>query len=376
MKKQVVQVMLVGGRQAPNVIGAMILEPSRVELIVSRDEVSKAEPLLETLGTIEGINRPGADESALVSAHDYDANLAALETIHAKHPGATFQYNLTAGTKIMAFAAYDFAKRSHGQAFYINTAQREVVWLMGNPQRSTPIRMTIDSYLSTYGRQPVRTFAFEKLTFSQAEATAAARALAQAGVAARSLLYAVRKAQGSGTHAVALDRLESETQQLARELVRMKVVDGHSASVTVRSNHDWNFFKGDWLEVYAWDEAVRLSLFEECAFSLAIPSGSAKKEVDLACMYQAQLIHGSCKTDQDPFSTAYLDEIAAVSSLIGGRFCTRLFITNGVLTDSQRGQQFLAQAKQREIVVVTGDQLSDLGIILKEQAQKPAYQRM
>lgn len=150
----------------------------------------------------------------------------------------------------------------------------------------------------------------------------------------------------------------------------------------MRTNEDWNFFKGGWLEVYVWNEARKLQehggrpIFDEVKMGLEIPSGPARKEIDVACLYQAQLIHCSCKTGRDTFRTSHLDELSAVSNLVGGRFCSRIFITNQVLSNQEREKEFLEQAKQREIVVVTGDKLTNIGAILKKQAINPDFMRV
>jgi len=39
-------------------------------------------------------------------------------------------------------------------------------------------------------------------------------------------------------------------------------------------------------------------------------------------------------------------------------------------------QSFLQQARDREIVVVTGDRLTDIGAILKREAKRPTYWRV
>lgn len=55
----------------------------------------------------------------------------------------------------------------------------------------------------------------------------------------------------------------------------------------------------------------------------------AYKEIDVGLMYAGQLIHCSCKSGgKNIWSTEHLDELSAVSSLIGGRFCSRVFITS------------------------------------------------
>ena len=379
---ETVQILLVGGRQVPNVIGSMELHPQYVDFLVSQDEINRVNTLVESLAGIEGLNLPDKKNLEIVDAYDYQANVDACKRLCAKHANKRIQFNLTGSTKIMAFAAYDIAHQFQKEAFYVNTAKGQIVWLLGNHKASTPFRLTIEEYLRTYGRQPQLTFDFSRLTFGQLQAIEAARLLARLGPDAINLLYQIRRVQGKGVRRVTFNRATTKEQKLIDDLAKIGVIDKEQNAFLICSNEDWNFFKGDWLEIYVWDEARQQMdkegrpLFDECELSLEIPSEAARKEIDVACLYQAQLIHCSCKTDRKSFETAYLDELRAVSSLIGGRFCSRVFITNAIFTAQEQKDKFLAQATQREIIVITGDNLKDLGGILAKQAIKPDFWRV
>ena len=135
------------------------------------------------------------------------------------------------------------------------------------------------------------------------------------------------------------------------------------------------------MEIFVWHVVKKLQVqepfFDDFAIGLKIPKEGAEKDIDLACIYRAQLIHCSCKTGKDSFETEHLDELSAISSIIGGRFCTRVFITNRVLPNNlSKAKSFLDHAKQREIVVVTGKELPNIGEILKKQAENPDYPRI
>ncbi|WP_424443338.1 hypothetical protein [Methanothrix sp.] len=53
-----------------------------------------------------------------------------------------------------------------------------------------------------------------------------------------------------------------------------------------------------------------------------------------------------------------------------------MFVTNAVFPDKTKQSQFLDQAKEREIVVVTGNELANIGKILFKQAKKPEFRRV
>lgn len=370
--QEIVQILLVGGRQAPNLLGVQLLQPKVVEMLVSQDEKSKIKDLKAALHPLTKVT----ETPIVIDAHNYQQCFDACMGLIERHAGKTVQFNLTAGTKIMAFAAYNAARERHLQAFYVNTAKAEIVWLSRNKQPNQPFHLTIKQYLSSYGRQPKRKFDFSKLSFDKPIAIDAANILANAGDDGVELLNLIKTLQGSGARTIPFIELSSNAQQLARQLTQMGCLASSGKGAIIRSNEDWNFFKGDWLEIYVWNKALRLQIFDECALSLRIPADKAEKEIDLACMYQGQMIHCSCKTNRKPFDTAYLDELRAVSDLIGGRFCTRIFVTNISFPNDETRGKFLDQAKQREIVVVTGDKLPDFDIILRKQAERPDYRRV
>lgn len=383
--KETVQVALVGGRQAPNVIGALVLRPSRIELVASADESHKIPWLLDSLAGIESLSLPTKDEAKVVDAYDFEGNVATYQKICDRYKGHSIDFNLTGSTKVMAIAAYEVARQyENARAFYVDTGNSRILWLEGKEQESsTPFELSIEQYLSMYGREPKCTFNFIKLSFTEYQAIQAAQLLAKNSADSARLLLKIRRTQGRGARQVTYKSPTSQEQDLIDGLLKIGVVSTSSShAFTIRTNEDWNFFKGDWLEIYVWSEAKKLidekgnRLFSECELSIEIPLDAARKEIDVACLYQAQLIHSSCKTDKKPFDTTYLDELRAVSSLVGGRFCSRVFITHENFRNEQESKKFMDQAKQREIVVVTGESLAKVGEILKKQAIKPDYWRI
>jgi hypothetical protein len=381
-----IQVALVGGRQAPNVIGALVLRPSRVELVASADESDKKTPvLLDSLKGIESLSLPTQEEVKVVDAYSFEGTVAACRQVCERYPNHIIDFNLTGSTKVMAIAAYEVARQyDNARAFYVDTGNSRILWLEGKGQKgSTSFELTIKQYLQTYGRQPEPIFDFRILSLTKSQSLEAAQLLAETSPDSGRFLLKIKQKQGSGPRQVTYKSPNSQEQDLIDRLIKIGVVDSsESHSFTIRSNEDWNFFTGGWIELYVWSEAKKQTdlkgnpFFPECELSLEIPSPTAKREIDVACLYQAQLIHSSCKTDRRPFDAAYLDELRAVSSLVGGRFCSRVFITNGTFRDKDQEERFMAQAKQHEIVVVTGDKLSNVGEILKKQAVRPDYRRI
>ncbi|MBV8822300.1 MAG: hypothetical protein JO123_05865 [Ktedonobacteraceae bacterium] len=99
-------------------------------------------------------------------------------------------------------------------------------------------------------------------------------------------------------------------------------------------------------------------------------------------MYHAQLVIAECKSVEKPFEMGklskyqsdYLRDIDAVAQLLGGTYVGKVFITNQPGA-GQSYQIFKQHAHDRNIIVVTREDLPKVGEILKEAAMKPKYPR-
>jgi len=374
-----VQVLLVGGRQTPNVIGVLTQRPSIVEFMVSKDEREETlHGLRAAISPIDGVTL--ADSSEPFDPFDFQLALEKCKQICDKYGGPHIYFNLTGSTKIMALAAYQAAKDYGASAFYVDTANCRILPVVGTVKQAL-LNLSIEQYLSAFGRIPKPSFDFQKLSFKQKVAEEVSCLLAENDQLVRDLLMLIRQSQGKGRRKIAL---ESELLGMARRLVDLGAIDlqKDNLGIEIRTNEDWNFFTGGWLEVYAWSEAQKQTdkegqpIFQDCKLSLKIPSDRAEKEIDVVALYQGQLILCSCKAETNPFHTHTLDELSAVANLIGGRYCSRIFVTNALLEQHKTKDEFLAQAKQREIVIVSGENLANIGEIIVKQALHPDYWRV
>lgn len=381
---EMVQVMLVGGRQTPNVIGVMKFLPNQVVLIVSKDERMKKNILLDSLRNIELFNLPYEEDIIEVDAYDFQANLEVIKCICDKYYNKKIHFNLTGSTKVMALAAYEIARKNGIASFYV--AGNQILWITGGGEKNLEaIDLKIEPYLHIFGKEAAHKFKFENLSFDKQQAIEAAKVLAVSMSTSTNMLKKIRSAgQSKGSVGLQLpicdfNEVEEKILMVLRDTGSLDVND---EMIKIRSNNDLEFFKGNWLEVFVYNEALHEKkangdpIFDDCDISLEIKLDQAEKEIDVACIHEAQLIHCSCKTDKDPFKTLYLDELRSISSMIGGRFCSRVFVTNAVFSDQTKQKQFLDQAKQREIVVVTGNELAYIGKILAKQATKPDFWRV
>ncbi|RMF29269.1 MAG: DUF1887 family protein [Chloroflexi bacterium] len=389
-----VTVLILGGRLTPNLIGILLLRPKAVEFIVSEDTPTRYKDVFEVLRQVVDLDRSAVPQ--YLSAYDFIANRDACLAVVQRHTDAELIFDVSSAPKIMGLAAYEVARFFHQRAIVVDTANGRLIDLVPPSAVPVPIEIDLAQYLACYGRRLKPTFDFERLSVPQQQAIDAAVYLATAGPAAVEAMDKLRSwSQGKGKRTIPFKKtrpLSSDAREVLRQLESFGLIanlqeqpDGR-VQYTILNDMDWKYLEGTWLEVYVWHRVLQCRdeqgrpMFQESQVGLSfeIPSNGARKQIDVGYVYRGQMIHVSCKTGSNPFKTEYLDEIRAVSSLIGGRFTSRLFVTNAFAppdTDSDY-TRFLAQAKDREIVVVTGEELPKIGTILKEQASRPTYPRI
>ncbi len=389
-----VTVLVLGGRLTPNLVGILTLKPMVVEFIVSKDTPTRYTEICEVLEQFTELDHSAAPR--YLSAYDFVANRDACLTIAQNYTDAEVIFDISSAPKVMGFAAYEVARFLNCRAVIVDTANGRLIDLVPPSTAAVPIEVDMAQYLACYGRRPEPTFDFERLSVPRERAIEAASYLATGGSAAVEAMDKLRSwSQGKGKRTIPFNKTQPLSPE-AREVLKRLEFFGLIANLqeqpdgrvqyTIQNEMDWKFLDGTWLEVYVWHQVLQCQddqeqpMFKEnqVGLSFEIPSDGARKEIDVGYVYHGQMIHASCKTGSRPFRTEYLDEIRAVSSLIGGRFTSRLFITNALPppeTDPDYAR-FLAQAKDREIVIVTGKELPEVGAILKKQALQPVYPRI
>jgi len=309
--------LLVGGRLTPNFIGVLGYQPDAVECLVSEDEKSKYNDVLEVLSSLPRLELPA--QPRLVPAFDMQHIVGACQQVINSHPEAEILFNVTCATKVMGIAAYEVAKQAKQQAIYVDTAHARFLNLTDLNEQPMPIRIGLADYLGFYGRHPHKVFSFDKLSIPEETALDAAAYLAEAGMAAVETLALMRRQdRGKGRRSIKLKRLPGlEQWDVLCKLNQFGLIPDLSRSPddTVRyviaNDADWGFLDGTWLEAHVWHQATKCAdgqgcpLFNECDLSMEIPTqAGARKEIDVACIYQGQLLHCSCKSEHSPFKTS------------------------------------------------------------------------
>jgi hypothetical protein len=393
-----VMVLLVGGRPVPNVAGVLRYRPQRVAWLASEDALETYRLTRQVLERVPGLV---LEEPRVVPAYDLEANRAACEALVQDLREAEVVFNLTCGTKVMALAAYEVAGRHGHTSLYLDTAGGQDVVLCGSPVELAPPdpavtgslaaigQVDVVTYLAVYGRQVVLERLLEQLPVPEDRAVALAQELVAVGPGASGELnwilhhhperepLAIRTRNNRplrGELVLLLQRLRDE--RWISDLVMH--ASGRLAFYIV-SNTARRFLSGAWLEAYVYQQARNSNLFDDCLMGLNMPGGGVTNEVDVAAIRSGRLLVCSCKTGQRVFQdTAELDKLRAVTGMIGGRYVAKLLVTNqGVPPQRSRAfrsyKNWKAQAAQRQIVVVTGEQLAELVHVLAKETTEPAY---
>lgn len=375
---------LVGGRQVPNLLTAQFLKPDIICPIASEQgksrEWSSLEPALRSLGSSH------IEPPTIVDAFGPQDIQAQCQAAVARHPDAEWIFNITCGTAIMSIGAYEAAKQCAASAWYLDTATQQVVCLHGKPAPVGMFDMTVEKYLAVYGRSCLPTAKPEP------HYVECARRMGNSPGQSKRLIHAMDRVKGGRVH---LPAAEKPLRQLCRFLAAKNLLNDLQESEKEISflcppAHQAFFTspQSKWLEIFVWDCAGQLGCFEDWQFGVNIPNlHLADNEVDLMAVSLATLLIAECKTDFDPFKgkVDYLNKLHTVSNMIGGNYVGRLYIT--LTSQPREGQpmfesykRFCGQAAARQIVVVTGEKFKHLSSILKKEAganfaDKPTFAR-
>ncbi|MDZ7360741.1 MAG: DUF1887 family CARF protein [candidate division KSB1 bacterium] len=393
---QNVRVLVIGGRFAPHLLGIVAEPPDVVEFIVSQDNPGQGKLAKEALQPF--VNLQISDDPLFINAYDLQQGREACREIAARHPKAVITFDVTSAPKIPSFAALDVARELSQRLIFVDSSNGKIRNVVPENQATTlEIRVDLEQYLRCYGRRAEETFAPHALSISYEKACEAADYLGKGDAIVVETLANLRSwSQGKDKRTIPFQKTKPVTppsyavlQRLA-ELGLIKALQQDAEgriSYQLTCDHDYKFLDGKWLEFFVYLQVKACSdhagapLFNDVRMSVEIPSNGARKEIDVACMFHGQLILCSCKTAH-PFRTEYLDELRAVSDLVGGDFTTRLFVTNILPTTESDVEKygnydkFLQQAHDRKIIVVAGDRLGDIGAILKQAATNPKYARI
>jgi hypothetical protein len=397
MSNKQVRVLVLGGRLTPSLVAVLSNPPDAIEFIVSRDTPERYKQAKSVLKKPLEQRLP-ASPLPVVPPFDWEACQCLCKRAVARHPGAAITFDVTTAPKFMSFAVHDFAKEHGHQVVVVDTARAQEVSLITRKPQPVALPEKVEDYLELFDRKCNPRFDIRNLSVNEQTAITIAEQLALGGEPAAIATNKFNR-WDPGRHdawstpkqddATTTDKEYQVFQMLEKcglisELTREP--DGTTRYRTSQNPADTAFIKGTWLEVYVWHVARSLRdkmtgepLFSDCQMSFEIPHPAPeKREIDVGCLYQGQLIHCSCKAraPKGSFDKDHLDVMTGVSKLLGGDFTSRVLATNAFAPYDKEQWMFAKHAEKQKIVLVTGDELPEIGEILRRQAIDPNYARI
>ncbi len=373
---------LIGCRQTPNVLSAQFLRPDIIAPIASHEAMRPGEAWEKVRRVLEQLS-PWVLEPHTVDAFDLNDIRAQCAAAMNRFPDARWVCNITCATTIMSIGAYEVGRMRNASVWYFDTAGRRVVTLAGQPPDGDPYRLSVENYLQIYNRstQPTPPPPASWVTLARQMAQAPDEAIEFREIL-RNASADTRFTQPRRLAALSLTPTMVQWCEQAQTAGFISAIRKHPNNYDIHQADGtfWDFVNGIWLEIYAWDAAQRAGCFDDCRPGVKMPAQSGlspMNQIDLAATHAASLLIAECKTEARPFRTEHLDQLRAITSMIGGSFVGALFITarSRHKADVQAFKAFWEQAQVRQIVVVTGDQLDQLPDILKREAIRPTFPR-
>jgi Domain of unknown function (DUF1887) len=368
--QEIVHLVLIGGRLLPNILTVKALQPSRIvplASIQSQHEWNKHRAIYGKYSLVP-------DSPLVANAFDLAELCATVNAALALYPNARWVGNITCGTTLMSIAVYQTLRDARHTVWYLHSANASVVTLAGEPPTAAIadaiFQIPFEIYAETYQRVVQPGVMTPRSPALHEFITELAHDLTRAKQCANFL---------EKTHQNA--RPVTIPPQLADFISRGAALCGGARVTSTDTGHALTlqtqklrgFFTGTWLEYYAWHCAHEADVFDDIHMDIKIPNiAGATNQIDLAAMRSAMLLLGECKTG--PFAADDLAKLDSLANMLGGQFVTRILITGCTSAANQKSwQSFYEQARERKVVVVTGDDLPRLTQILRREALTPTY---
>ena len=144
-----VMIALTGGRSTPVILCALATKPRAMEFINSSDEPKREDEIRHALLMMAGLQEtlPGLS----VPAYDINITIKACQTLIERHQQGPYVINLSSGTKVMALAAYEFAKSRDIPALYVDTTGKRLIDVTTGVEQPLP-KVNVEQYISCFGR--------------------------------------------------------------------------------------------------------------------------------------------------------------------------------------------------------------------------------
>ncbi len=382
-QKKKALLVVTGGRAVPNILSLLWLQPQVVRVILSEQGWDYQQAFEDIARSI-----PGCQIEIIpnVDAYNFDTCLEACQNACKLDPDDEWEwtFDITSAPKVTGIAGYEIAKQKGASCWHVDAQRERHVSLVKQVKVDTIkfFHLTLDDYMKAQHRTwKISTGPTPNYREVAMKWAGMARELAVSPDTIE-LLKLLRDKKlnevvSLPTHLISLPLLQSAVNEGLLEVEELHV--GKTTCKFISEEAAKFMGTGDWLEFYVWHEAISIGLADaaHCQWGCLLFDGTVKKELDLALMYNAQLMVAECKAEQNPYEgkRGHLHKLQAKANVLGGSYVCKLFITNQ-RASGDNFKAFCEQAEQYKIVVVTGERLFEIGQILKKEATKPTYQRI
>jgi len=387
MDKKKALLVVAGGRLAPDVLPLLYLQPDLVLTVTSEEGWEGEKAFLDIANALPSCQ---VEPPPGVNAYDLNVGMNACRELCKPYSDAEWTFTITSAPKILAIAAYEVAKEMGVPCWYIDSQGDRIVSLVKKMEMEVDkqrfFHLSFDEYVKIQGRRCKRKEGPTKDYRSAAEGwddISQKIALSPDTHLLTPILYRHKK-QGEINEVITkpIPLADLATLPLVRFLLDKGLLTSTDPSTEQREyyfasvNAAQFLGTGDWLEVYVRHQTNQAKFADDVRWGYSIIRKRVNLELDLAVMYKAQLVIAECKTNENPFRGQYnyLRDIDAVADLLGRTYVSKIFITNQP-AEGESYKVFSQHAKDRNIIVVTKEELSKVGDIVKQAAMHPKYPR-
>jgi len=358
---------LLGGRPLTNVLAALYLNPDCLYVVASEDSCTPD-------GNYDKFNlalpdRLKPQKLYTVKPYKLQEVLDKCEEITDQHLNDQITIVSASEPKPMSFGAYDFVKNSRERGRNIDmcyVSREGLVWVLRD--EIEPVKIDLKSYFLSYGwnieMEQIEDERLEKLI---------SLLIGQIEIS-HSLLRELRSSdKGKGKRTNKSKLRNSKESILLKEIEKVGIVSNllfnhDNVRWTISDDGAQLLLTGVWLEFYIYQVASQLKdaqgkpLFDECGWRIKDKSG--KGEIDFVGIIGGQIVIASCKTEGE-LKRAWFEELHSKMEQLGKGMCSGLLISSASRKDKSM-VDLDKWAKERQIILVTAEDLSRLPDILKK----------
>jgi len=362
-----VMISLLGGRPLPNVLAVLYLNPDHLYVVASEDSCMPNGNYDKFKSALPSKLKP---ESYSVAPYNLQETFNKCKEIADRHCNDYIIVVSASEPKMMSFGAYDFVKRSRERGRNIDMcylSREGLVWIFQDKDKIEPVKIDLKSYFISYG------WNVNSVETADERLEKLAPLLVKNIEIAHDLLKKLRRCDKGKGKRTNESELSDDEFILLEEIEKIGIVSNlqfshNKVKWTISDDGAQLLLTGAWLEFYIYQVASQLKdaqgkpLFDKCGWGIKDTSG--KGEIDFAGIIGGQIVIASCKTEGE-IKRAWFEELHSKMEQLGKGMCSGLLISSASRKDKSM-VDLDKWAKERQIILVTAEDLSRLPDILKK----------